>query len=116
MPLSSKKVCGTAPVKKKWSAAWSSPPIARACGVSAELDLGLAASERLATDTTRHAEPVQRLLDGDARWVTVHPDGRMAVDGDAPGALLPGSFNPMHAGHTELAQVAGDVLGRSGRV
>ncbi len=85
--------------------------IARACGVSAELDLGLVASERLVTDTTRHAEPVQRLLDGDARWVTVHPDGRMVVDGDAPGALLPGSFNPMHAGHTELAQVAGDVLG-----
>lgn len=85
--------------------------IARACGVSAELDLGLVASERLVTDTTRHAEPVRRLLDGDARWVTVHPDGRMVVDGDAPGALLPGSFNPMHAGHTELAQVAGDVLG-----
>ncbi len=85
--------------------------IARACGVSAELDLGLVASERLVTNTTRHAEPVQRLLDGDARWVTVHPDGRMAVDGDAPQALLPGSFNPMHAGHTELAQVGGDVLG-----
>ena len=85
--------------------------IARACGVSAELDLGLVASERLVTDTTRHAEPVQRLLDGDARWVTVHPDGRMVVDGDAPGALLPGSFNPIHAGHTELAQVAGEVLG-----
>ena len=85
--------------------------IARACGVSAELDLGLAASERLVTDTARHAEPVQRLLDGDARWVTVHPDGRMVVDGDAPRALLPGSFNPLHAGHTELAEVAGGILG-----
>lgn len=85
--------------------------IARACGVSAELDLGLAASERLVTDTTRHAEPVQRLLDGDARWVTVHPDGRMVVDGDPPQALLPGSFNPLHAGHTELAEVAAGVLG-----
>ena len=85
--------------------------IARACGVSAKLDLGLVASEWLVTDTTRHAEPVQRLLDGDARWLTVHPDGRMVVDGDAPGALLPGSFNPMHVGHTELAQVAGEVLG-----
>ncbi len=85
--------------------------IARACGVSAELDLGLAASERLVTDTTRHAEPVQRLLDGDARWVTVHPDGRMVADGDAPQALLPGSFNPLHAGHTELAEVVGAILG-----
>ena len=85
--------------------------IARACGVSAELDLGLAASERLVTDTTRHAEPVQRLLDGDARWVTVHPDGRMVADGDAPQALLPGSFNPLHAGHAELAEVASGILG-----
>lgn len=85
--------------------------IARACGVAAELDLGLAASESVETETTRHADPVQRLLDGDARWVTVHPDGRMVVDGDAPQAVLPGSFNPLHAGHTKLAEVAGRVLG-----
>ena len=85
--------------------------IARACGVAAELDLGLASSERLETETTRHGDPVQRLLDGDVRWVTVHPDGRMVMDGDAPRALLPGSFNPLHAGHSELADVASNVLG-----
>ena len=47
--------------------------LARSCGVSAELDLGLASSERMVTETVRHAEPVQRLLDGDASWITVHP-------------------------------------------
>ena len=85
--------------------------LARACGVSAELDLRLASSERVETETLRHAEPVQRLLDGDASWVTVHPDGRMVVDGDAPQALLPGSFNPLHAGHTELAEAVTDAFG-----
>ncbi len=85
--------------------------LARACGVSAELDLRLASSERVETETLRHAEPVQRLLDGDASWVTVHPDGRMVVDGDAPQALLPGSFNPLHAGHTELAEAVTGALG-----
>ena len=85
--------------------------IARACGVSAELELGLVSSERLVTETARHADPVQRLLDGDARWVTVHPDGRMVADGDAPQALLPGSFNPLHTGHTELAEVSSNILG-----
>ena len=85
--------------------------IARSCGVSAELDLGLAPSERLITESSRHAEPVQRLLDGEASWVTVHPDGRTVVDGDAPRALLPGSFNPLHVGHNELAGVASALLG-----
>ena len=85
--------------------------LARACGVPAELELGLAPSEQVVTETVRHADPVQRLLDRDAAWVTVHPDGRMVVEGEAPGALLPGSFNPLHVGHTELAEVSSNILG-----
>ncbi len=84
--------------------------LARACNVDAELDLRLATSERVTTETIRHAHPMQRLLDGEARWVTVHPDGRMAVDAAAPLALLPGSFNPLHQGHTRLAAAAAGTL------
>ena len=84
--------------------------LARACKVDAELDLRLAPSEGLITEATRHADPIQRLLNGDARWVTVHPDGAMAVDADPPQALLPGSFNPLHQGHVELA-ASGAALG-----
>ena len=84
--------------------------LARAYGVDAEIDLQLAASERLETESTRHADPIQRLLDGDASWITVHPDGSMAVDADPPGALLPGSFNPLHDGHVQLAEAAAAVL------
>lgn len=32
-------------------------------------------------------------------------------DGPAPAALLPGAFNPLHAGHVRLAQVAARRLG-----
>ena len=85
--------------------------LARACNVDAELDLRLASSERVITETARHANPIQRLLDGDARWVTVHPDGAMAVDADPPQALLPGSFNPLHRGHLKLVAAAGAALG-----
>ncbi len=85
--------------------------LARACDVDAELDLRLAPSERLTTETGRHADPIRRLLGGDVRWVTVHPDGATVVEGDAPRALLPGSFNPLHQGHVELAAAAGKALG-----
>jgi hypothetical protein len=85
--------------------------LARACGVDAELDLRLASTERLTTETIGHADPIQRLLDGDAQWVIVHPDGRMSLDADPPQALLPGSFNPLHRGHIDLATASANALG-----
>ena len=86
--------------------------LAGACGVdAAPLDLKLAPSETLHTTTTPHGNPIQRLLDGNADWVTVHPDGRMAVDADPPAALLPGSFNPLHDGHIRLAAAGSETLG-----
>ena len=39
-----------------------------------------------------------------------HPDG-IARAGPPPVAVLPGSFNPLHAGHRQLAAVAGRRLG-----
>ncbi len=85
--------------------------VARACGVDAEIDLRLAPSERVHRDTDPHGDPIDRLLLGDVSWVTVHPDGRMAADADPPAALLPGSFNPLHDGHAQLAAAGGMVLG-----
>ena len=99
--------------------------LARACGIAgnsnsdsgddddaAVVDLRLAPSERLHTERSAHGDPVARLLNGAARWVTVHPDGAMAVDADAPAALLPGSFNPLHQGHIRLAAAGAGALGR----
>ena len=58
-----------------------------------------------------HADPIQSLLDGHADWVVVRPDGSMVVDTEPPGALLPGSFNPLHEGHVQLAAAAAAVFG-----
>ena len=86
--------------------------LVRACGIdAAPLDLKLAPSETLHTDATPHGNPIQQLLDGNADWVTVHPDGRMAVDADPPAALLPGSFNPLHDGHIRLVAAGAETLG-----
>jgi len=50
---------------------------------------------------------VARLMAGEVEWVVVWPDGRPATGKTWPNrALLSGAFNPLHAGHRQLAQVA----------
>ena len=55
-------------------------------------------------------DPLQRLIAAaggvdDVRLVVVEPDGRMTADVAVDGAVIPGSFNPLHAGHRRLAEV-----------
>src|SRR5688572_28181013 len=58
---------------------------------------------------------LEALLDENAedgrRFVLAAPDGTL-TPGERPGRLLlPGSFNPLHAGHVELALAAAEVAG-----
>ena len=85
--------------------------LARASGVDAEIDLRLTAGDSLATETTLHADPIQRLLAGEAAWVVVRSDGTRVTDTEAPKCLLPGSFNPLHEGHIRLAAAASEYFG-----
>jgi hypothetical protein len=39
------------------------------------------------------------------------PDGRAVVDAPAPRLLFPGSFNPLHVGHSTLAETVGRMMG-----
>jgi hypothetical protein len=52
-----------------------------------------------------------RFLAGEVSVVCVLPDGRRTADAPRPLLLLPGSFNPLHHGHTRLAQVAAELAG-----
>src|SRR5690242_11907746 len=47
----------------------------------------------------------------EAAWVCREPDGTFRVGDPRPAVLLPGSFNPLHHGHTTLAEIAADRLG-----
>ena len=85
--------------------------LARASAVDAEIDLGLSPNESVRTEAVSHADPIQMLLNDDARWVVVSPDGSTVADAEPPQNLLPGSFNPLHDGHTKLAAAASEILG-----
>jgi nicotinamide mononucleotide (NMN) deamidase PncC len=84
----------------------------RACGIVADSPLDLLADERVEETSVAADDPLARLLDGSARTVTVAPDGGMQADAPVEGGLLSGSFNPLHAGHEQLAQAAAVVLGQ----
>ena len=85
--------------------------LAQACGLEAELPLELSDSDHLKVQHLTHPHPLARLLRGEASTVTAYPDGRLAVDQRVRAALLPGSFQPLHHGHEELARAAQDILG-----
>lgn len=53
------------------------------------------------------AEALFALSNGEADWVVVSVEGHAKLSADPPELLVPGSFNPLHHGHTELASIAG---------
>jgi hypothetical protein len=56
-------------------------------------------------------DPLNDFFAGQLTAVFVRPDGRVHIPETKPRVLLPGSFNPLHAGHVGLARVAADLLG-----
>jgi hypothetical protein len=52
---------------------------------------------------------IDQLLAGEVDRVTIQPDGQTMLSAPQPLVLLPGSFNPMHAGHVVLARVAEEL-------
>src|SRR5438094_1910625 len=87
--------------------------LARACEVAAaDVETLLGPGDRLtvASVSPSITDPIDRLLGGLVERVTVYPDGQCATDAPVPRGVLAGSFNPLHAGHVELARVAGERL------
>ncbi|MEO7910416.1 MAG: hypothetical protein ABIV47_12280 [Roseiflexaceae bacterium] len=85
--------------------------IAAACGIGDLVPLDLLADEQVETAYEIAEDPIARLLGGTASTVLVAPDGTPLADQPVTGALLSGSFNPLHAGHERLAQAAAATLG-----
>lgn len=84
--------------------------LARACEVAAPSPRSLLdADERFAETVTVNVYTIDQLLAGALDRVTAQPDGQMALSAALPAVLLPGSFNPLHAGHVSLARVAEEL-------
>ena len=84
--------------------------LARACGVAAPSPRSLLeVGEHFAETAVATADTIDQLLAGGVDRVTAQPDGQMVLSAPRPVVLMPGSFNPVHAGHVLLARVAEEI-------
>jgi Cytidylyltransferase-like len=84
--------------------------LARACGVTAPSPRSLLdRDEDFAESVAASVDAIDQLLAGEFDRVSVQPDGQVMASAPQPLVLLPGSFNPVHAGHLLLARVAEEL-------
>ena len=84
--------------------------LAHACGIAAPSPRSLLdADEHFAETVVGIVDPINQLLAGELDRVTAQPDGQMLLSAPRPAVLLPGSFNPVHAGHVLLARIAEEL-------
>jgi Cytidylyltransferase-like len=84
--------------------------LAHACGIAAPSPRSLLdADEQFAETVVATVDIIDQLLAGELDRVTAQPDGQLMLSAPRPLVLLPGSFNPVHAGHVLLARVAEEL-------
>ena len=82
--------------------------LAEASGVPMDVAIPLSATEHLIIGGS--GDPIDLLVAGAVDTVLVRADGTITSNGRPDGAVLSGSFDPLHAGHRELATVASETL------
>lgn len=80
--------------------------VAEACQVKSRLDLHLTSGEQVAIRRAEASTELAELLDGTRQRAPL----LSAHEAHPVGALFPGAFNPLHAGHRRMAQVARELL------
>ncbi|MCI0398747.1 MAG: hypothetical protein L0332_11465 [Chloroflexi bacterium] len=86
--------------------------LARAYGLAGQVAFELIPGDDCVEQVSDLAAATAQLLQGQINAFGVAPDGSLLLEDTGPGALLSGSFNPLHEGHLALAEVAGEMAGR----
>jgi hypothetical protein len=80
--------------------------LAEAFGIAERIDVPLLSGELWQSQSVVADCALAQLIRGNVAILCAENDGRMREHSARPAALLPGSFNPAHAGHWQLAEVA----------
>ncbi len=83
--------------------------VAQACGLTERLDPGLAAEERIEERRVTAPRSWQALLAAEVGVVRHAADGNETAK--PPRIVFPGAFQPLHAGHRRMAEIARLKLG-----
>ncbi|MYB49699.1 MAG: hypothetical protein F4X72_10630 [Dehalococcoidia bacterium] len=82
--------------------------LAEAAGIAPDMSMPLDPTEHIVIGGS--GDPIDLLVAGALDRVFVRADGTITPNGRPNGALLSGSFDPLHVGHRELATVAAEAL------
>jgi len=88
--------------------------LAQACGVAAPSPSSLLdADEHFEEAAVTGPAHIDQLVAGTVHRVTARPDGQTMLSAPPPPLVMPGSYNPVHAGHLSLARVAEEMVQES---
>jgi nicotinic acid mononucleotide adenylyltransferase/nicotinamide mononucleotide (NMN) deamidase PncC len=87
--------------------------LAEAFGLTERVDVPLLPGEEVWDETVVATGALAALFRGEINAACVESDGRVRTGAPTPALLLPGAFNPIHAGHWGLADAAAKLTGSS---
>jgi hypothetical protein len=85
--------------------------LAEAFGLPERVDVLLLPGEEVGAEHVVSAGALAKLFRGEVDAVCVGSDGQVRAGAPTPALVLPGAFNPIHAGHWGLAEVAAKLTG-----